>query len=110
MTFLLSDFGREVMTSNRLSIHISNGDIYYDNHNTGDNIYTFIIDQQNEDTAYIPKKFAYRNTFEKYINGFLPPFSIDDVEKYELYTNKNSKYLFYRYNNYIKAYGVKRGK
>ena len=65
MTFSLSDFGREVMTSNRLSIHISNGDIYYDNHNTGDNIYTFIIDQQNEDTAYIPKKFAYRNTFEK---------------------------------------------
>ena len=45
MTFLLSDFGREVMTSNRLSIHISNGDIYYDNHNTGDKIYTFMIDQ-----------------------------------------------------------------
>ena len=37
MTFLLFDFSREVMTSKRLSIHISN-----------DNIYTFMIDQQNE--------------------------------------------------------------
>ena len=98
------------MTSNRLSIHISNGDIYYDNHNTGDNIYTFIIDQQNEDTAYIPKKFAYRNTFEKYISGFLPAFSIDDVKKYDLYTNKNSKYLIYRFNYYIKTYEGKRRK
>ena len=35
MTLFLSHFGREVMTSNRLSIHIPNGDIYYDNHNTG---------------------------------------------------------------------------
>ena len=105
MTFLLSDFGREVMTSNRLSIHISNGDIYYD-------IYMIfiMIDQQNENTAYIPKTFAYRNTFEKYISGFLPAFSIDDVEKYELYTNKDSKYLFYRFNEYIKAYGGKRKK
>ena len=51
MTFLLSGFGREVMTSSRLSIHLSNVDIYYDNHNTGDNIFTFMIDQQNEDTA-----------------------------------------------------------
>ena len=54
--------------------------------------------------------FAYRNTFEKYISGFLPAFSIDDVEKYDLYTNKNSKYLFYHFNDYIKAYGGKRRK
>ena len=84
MTFLLSGFGREVITSNRLSTHISNGDIYY-------NIYMIfiMIDQQNENTAYIPKTFAYRNTFEKYISGFLSAFSIEDVEKYELYTNKD---------------------
>ena len=70
MTFLLSNFSREVMTSKRLSIHISN-----------DNIYTFMIDQQNENTAFIPKKFTYRNTFGKYISGFLPAFSMDDVKK-----------------------------
>ena len=59
------------MTSNRLSVHIVNGDIFYENHNAGNNIYTFLMDQQNENAAFILKKFAYRNTFEKYINSFL---------------------------------------
>ena len=98
------------MTSNRLPIHIANGDIYYENHNTGENFYNFLIDQQNEDAAFIPKEFAYRNSLEKYISSFLSAFSIDDVEKYDLYANKNSKYLFYRFNEYIKAYGSKRRK
>ena len=110
VVFLLLDLGRNVMTSNRLPIHIANGDIYYENHNTGENFYNFLIDQQNEDAAFIPKKFAYRNSFEKYISSFLSAFSIDDVEKYDLYANKNSKYLFYRFNEYIKAYGGKRRK
>ena len=98
------------MTSNKLSIHITNGDIFYENHDSGENFYNFLIDQQNEDAAFIPKKFAYRNTFEKYINSFLPTFSIDDVQKHDLYANKNSKYLFYRFNDYVKAYGSKRRK
>ena len=77
------------MTSNRLSIHIENGDIYYENHNTGEN-----FDQQNEDAVFIPKNFAYRNFFEKYISSFVPAFCIDDIEKYDLYANKNSKCFF----------------
>ena len=27
--------------------------------------------------------------------------SIDDTEKFDLFGNKNSKYLFYKYNNYL---------
>ena len=79
------------MTSNRLSIHIANGDIFYENYNTGENFYDFLMNQQNENAAFVPKKFAYRNTFEKYMNSFLPAFLVDDVEKYDLYTNKNYK-------------------
>ena len=47
--------------------------------------------------------------FEKYMNSFLPAFSIDDVEKFDLYANKSSKYLFYHFD-YVKAYGSKRKK
>ena len=32
---LLSGLGRQVMTENKLSIHIELGDIFYENHNTG---------------------------------------------------------------------------
>ena len=66
--------------------------------------------QQNEQAANFPKKNSYRNTFESYMNNFLPVFSIDDVKKYDLFTNKNSKYLFYRFNEYVKAYGSHRRK
>ena len=56
------------------------------------------------------KKISYRRSFEGYISQFLQAFSIDDLEKYDLYAHKNSKYFFYRFNDYIKAYGNSRRK
>ena len=43
------------MTQNKLSIHVENGDIFYENHNTGENFYNFSLAQQNNDAAFIPK-------------------------------------------------------
>ena len=37
-------------------------------------------------------------------------FSIDDQEKFDLLAFKNSKYLFYRFNDFVKAYGNPRYK
>ena len=79
--FLLSDLGRQVMTKNKLSIHVESGDIFYENHNTGENFYNFFLFFQNDDAAFIPKKFSYCRSFESYISQFLQAFSIDDVEK-----------------------------
>ena len=44
-------------------------------------------------------------TFEKYINKYLPSFSIDDAEKFDHFANKNSKFLFYKFNDQIEAVG-----
>ena len=41
--FLLSDLGRQTMTQNKLSIHVESGDIFYDNHNTEENFYSFLL-------------------------------------------------------------------
>ena len=100
--FLHSDLGRKTMTENKLSIHFESGDIFYDNHNTGENFYSFLLSQQNNEAAYIPKKFSNKNIFETYIGSFLQSFSIDDQEKFDLLAFKNSKYLFYRFNDFIK--------
>ena len=108
--FLMSDLGRCIMVENKLSIHVESGDIFYENQNTGENFYNFLLAQQNDDAAFIPKKFSYRSSFENYISQFLQAFSIDDIEKYDLYTHKNSKYLFCCFNYYIKAYGNSRQK
>ena len=59
------------MRSNRLSINVQTGDIFYENHNTGENFYNFLIAQQNEQAAFIPKKFSDQNSFEAYVNQFL---------------------------------------
>ena len=108
--FLMSDLGRQVMTENKISIHVESRYIFYENHNTGENFYNFLLAQQNDDAAFIPKKLCYRRSFESSISQFLQAFSIDDVEKYDLFTHKNSKYLFYCFNDYIKAYGNPRHK
>ena len=47
-------------------------------------------------------------SFEKYIQNFLPSFSTDDVEIFDLYAHKNAKHLFYRFKDYIKMPGGKR--
>ena len=108
--FLLSDLSRQTMTQNKLSIHVESGDIFYNNHNTGENFYSFLLSQQNDEAAYVLKKFPYRNSFEQYIATFLKAFSIDDQEKFDLLAFENSKYLFYRFNDFIKAYGNPRYK
>ena len=110
VTFLLLDLGQNVMNNNGLSIHIESGNIFYQIFNTRENFYNFLIAQQNEETANIPKKMSGHNNFVRYIDSFLPSFFIDYVEKFDLYSNKNAKYLFYRFNDYIRAYGNKRKK
>ena len=102
--FLLSELGQQTMNQNKLSIHVETGEIFYNNHNTGENFYNFLLSQQNDEAAYVPKKFSYKNSFEDCIGSFLQSFSIDDQEKFDLFTFKNSKYLSYRFDDFIKAY------
>ena len=90
--FLISGLVRQVMTENKLSIHVESGDIFYENRNTGENFYNFLLAWQNDDAAFIPKKFLYHRNFESYIGQFLHASSIDDVEKYDIFAHKNSKY------------------
>lgn len=44
------------MTLNSLSIHIESGDIFYENFDTGENFYNFLMAQQSDETAFVPKK------------------------------------------------------
>ena len=53
--FLLSDLGRQTMTQNKLSIHAESGEIFCDNHNTGENFYSF----------HSLNKMAKRHTYQK---------------------------------------------
>ena len=82
--FLLSELGRQTMTQNKLSIHVESGNIFFDNHNMEEKFCSFLLSQQNDEAAYVPKTFSYSNAFEKYITDFLQLLSIDDEEKFDL--------------------------
>ena len=98
------------MTENRLSVNVVSGDIFYNNNNTGENFYNFLLSQQNDEAAFVPKKFSYSKDFETDISTFLQDFPVEDLEKFDLLAFKNSKYLFCEFNVYIKVYGNPRYK
>ena len=91
IAFLLLDQGPNLMTNNSLPVHIESGDILYQNLNTGENFYSFILAQQDDRTAPVPKRNSYHQRFEKYMQNFLLSFSIDDVKKFDVYAHKNAK-------------------
>ena len=56
------------------------------------------------------KNFHIGTVLRRTLALFLQSFSIDDQEKFDFLAFKNSKYLFYRFNDFIKAYGNPRYK
>ena len=40
---------------------------------------------------------------KKNIKRFLQEFDSDKVDEFDLHTNKNAKYIFYRYNSYLES-------
>ena len=69
------------MTNNIFSMHIESGDIFYQNYNTGGNFYNFLLAQLEDQTAFVPKKFSYQNSFEKYIDFFYHRFQLMMMKK-----------------------------
>ena len=54
------------MVNNSFSIHIETGDIFYNDFNTKENLYNFLLTQQDESKQFIQKEFlittALKNT------------------------------------------------
>ena len=105
------------MANNSLSIHIDSGDIFLSKQHK-QNFYSFLFAQQDLSKQVRPKRIFYHHSFEKYIKNYLPSFLIEESEKFDLFSNKNSKYLLYNFNywieplnrkNFDKAYLKSRG-
>ena len=62
-----------------------------------------MLAQQDKIKQIIPKRIAYHHSFEKYIKSYLPSFSIEEAEKFDLYSNKSSKYLLYKFSDWIES-------
>ena len=67
-----------------------------------------MLAQQGESKQVIPQTTSYHYSFEKYIKNYLPSFSIDEAEKLDLLSNKNSKHLLYKFNDWIELVGAEK--
>ena len=93
VSFLCSDMGQNKMTNDSFSIHIETGDIFYNDFNTKENFNSFLLAQQDELKQFIPKRISYHYSFEKYTRSYLPSFSLEEIDRFDMLSNKNQKYL-----------------
>ena len=66
-----------------------------------------MITQKDETKKLIVKTISYHQAFENYIKQYLSEFTTGEQEKYNLTSNKNSKYLLYRFNDWIDSIKIR---
>ena len=86
-----------------MSIHLERRNLFYDNFNTQESFYDFLLNQQDENKQIIKKKISYNQPFKNYLHQFLQSFDYDEIDKFDLYSDKNAKYLFYGFNTHQKS-------
>ena len=62
--FLSSNIGSQIFRENMLSIHIETRNIFYDNYNTNESIYNFLLNQQDETKQVIHATLTYKDSFQ----------------------------------------------
>ena len=101
LEFLQSDFCQEIFIENKLKIHIETGNIFFNNLDTNESIYGFFQQQENQSKAKINFEFSFTDRYEDYFDWLVQGFKGSEDQKYDVLTNKNSKYLFYQFNDYL---------
>ena len=101
INFLSSDIGSQIFREYSLSIHIETGNVYFDGYNTNESIYEFLLSQQDETKQKVHATLSYSDTFSNYMRNFLDDIDHETVDKYNVFTNKNVKYLSHRFNDFL---------
>ena len=67
-----------------------------------------MLTQQDESKQFIAKRISYHYNFGKYVCSYLPLFSLEQIDKLDLLSNKNAKYLLYKFNEWIESMGTEK--
>ena len=105
LNFLQSKVCKKILEDNKLKIHVETGNIYYDNNDTNESIHNFVIAQANPISGEIDHKFTFDRDYVTYFQWLTDAFSESKKNKLDIFTNKNSKFLFYHFNDYLEQNG-----
>ena len=100
VNFLGTEECQEALQRDGISIHVPTGNIFVNNQNTEESIYTFLDNQQDETKKEIPLDFSYDDNLTDYMTKYLPAINDYNEVKYDFLANKNSKFLFNLFNKY----------
>ena len=101
LNFLQSNVCKKILEDNKLKIHIETGNIYYDNNDTNESIHNFILAQANPISSEIDHSFTFNRDYTTYFQWITDAFNESTKNKLDIFTNKNSKFLFYHFNDYL---------
>ena len=96
LKYLSSNFGRYLLTKNKMKIHLESGKIFIDEKSTSESLYEFLKIQQDTKKKELAINIPIQNDFATYVREILTEIVDDD---YDLQTNSTSKFLFYNFNN-----------
>ena len=102
LDFLQSNVCRKVLIDNKLKIHVETGNIYYDDKDMNESIHDFIIAQQNPINGVIEHNFVYDRDYISYFDWLVNRFTKYQKQKLDIFKNRNSKFLFYHLNYYLR--------
>ena len=90
------------MKANKLKIHVESGNIYHNNNDTNESIYGFFENQEDETKRWIDFEFVLSDDYDDYFMKYLVNIKDGNDEKYDMLTSRNSKFLFYHFNDYLR--------
>ena len=108
--FLSNDYCSNIMRENKLLIHIESGNVYFDNFNTNESIYDFLLWKQDFEKKLTNGDFSYGGVFSRYVNEFLSGIDSEADNRFDLLTKKDAKYLFYCFSDYLQSWNIKKNK
>ena len=102
LDFIQSDYCKEIFERNDLKIHIETGNIYHENTDTNKSVFQFFKNQQNSSKGNIKFDFIYDRNYNNYFRWIIQGFdSYEKKNKLDVLTYKNTKFLFYRFNDLL---------
>ena len=105
INFLQNNVCKKILEDNKLKIHIETDNIYYDNNDTNESIHNFILAQADPISGEIDHSFTFDRDYTTYFQWLTDAFNESTKNKLDIFTNKNSKFLFYHFNDYLQQSG-----
>ena len=104
LEFLQSSFCQELLIENKLRIHIESRIIFFNNLDTNESIYGFFQQQENQSKTKIKHcHFTFTDSYKDHFEWLVHHFKRNEDQKYNVLTNKKSKYLFYWFNDFLEC-------